>query len=722
MKATILCLLAGAMLALLPVPAGAGLLPSRGEPRFRVTGMDIRTNRRMRHTLEIVAEDDRRTDFFDASFLEDSALILLQYMERQGYLQPRVDIRAVTDAGDTHRFRWDADDPPQLPRALSIRRVRFRMVPGRIYYYDRLTLPGFVEADRETIMTAEAVRRYFYPSGFLVRRRRMRAFTESQFRRSAENLRESLRRQGFRDADVATRVVERDDETGAVHAAVEISPGPRYRVRDLILLETPADPAAAVTGSVERVMAPWSRIWEQDTTVRLSNALLERGFADASCTLTAVAVESDDDVAPGERLIDVEAMLVSGAYIETGAIRFEGRAHTHERVMRRRLMLAPGEPLNPLLVERSRRRLAAMGSFERVSVDYSEVEPEPRPPEAEAPVVRDIVFRVEEGRRLEVSLLAGYGSYELLRGGLEIEQRNLWGRGHRARSLLVQSFKSTEADIVYTVPELLADRLSGFSRISMLRRTELDFERREIGASAGVRRYLPVIDSDVSLRYAYELLRSQRFEGARDIGRTDAAVGSLAADIRHDRRDNPIYPRRGGQANTRVEVAAKLLGGEAEFLTWEIGGSLHVPVGSGRVWHIGVNNGVVKALGDQRAKLPFNRRFFPGGDRSQRGYRHGEAASLNADNQLIGSEAYFLFQNEIEQALTPVISLLLFCDSLHIGEDLERWPEGEWLISAGVGVRYRTIVGPVRAEYGHNLRRRDADPHGMLHISVGFPF
>jgi outer membrane protein assembly factor BamA len=47
---------------------------------------------------------------------------------------------------------------------------------------------------------------------------------------------------------------------------------------------------------------------------------------------------------------------------------------------------------------------------------------------------------------------------------------------------------------------------------------------------------------------------------------------------------------------------------------------------------------------------------------------------------------------------------------------------GEWLYSAGLGVRYQTLIGPVRLEYGHNLNPRPLDPRGTLHLSVGFPF
>jgi outer membrane translocation and assembly module TamA len=39
-----------------------------------------------------------------------------------------------------------------------------------------------------------------------------------------------------------------------------------------------------------------------------------------------------------------------------------------------------------------------------------------------------------------------------------------------------------------------------------------------------------------------------------------------------------------------------------------------------------------------------------------------------------------------------------------------------------LGVRYQTIVGPIRLEYGRNLNPRPHDPLGTLQVSVGFPF
>ena len=55
-------------------------------------------------------------------------------------------------------------------------------------------------------------------------------------------------------------------------------------------------------------------------------------------------------------------------------------------------------------------------------------------------------------------------------------------------------------------------------------------------------------------------------------------------------------------------------------------------------------------------------------------------------------------------------------------QEVKNYPVAEALYSVGAGLRWKTIIGPVRLEYGYNLNRREHDPIGTLHFSIGFPF
>ena len=77
---------------------------------------------------------------------------------------------------------------------------------------------------------------------------------------------------------------------------------------------------------------------------------------------------------------------------------------------------------------------------------------------------------------------------------------------------------------------------------------------------------------------------------------------------------------------------------------------------------------------------------------------------------------------ELEQALTPKWSLVAFSDNLGFARRLDHYPFDTGLFSVGGGLRWRTLIGPIRLEYGYNLNPRPLDPKGTLQFSLGFPF
>ena len=54
--------------------------------------------------------------------------------------------------------------------------------------------------------------------------------------------------------------------------------------------------------------------------------------------------------------------------------------------------------------------------------------------------------------------------------------------------------------------------------------------------------------------------------------------------------------------------------------------------------------------------------------------------------------------------------------------NIDKYPADEYLSSIGLGIRFRTFMGPIRLEYGHNLDQRELDPSGTLHLTIGYPF
>lgn len=200
-------------------------------------------------------------------------------------------------------------------------------------------------------------------------------------------------------------------------------------------------------------------------------------------------------------------------------------------------------------------------------------------------------------------------------------------------------------------------------------------------------------------------------------------MASFDFGLTRDRRDNPLRPRRGTRWFANLEVARRDFGGQADYQRFESGIAYHTSWGDSRWIHAGLTHGFVTTLGAPNdLGLPVNERFFPGGDSSIRGYQQGQAAPRGPDGRFLGAKSYMLFNLDLEQAVTPNWSAVVFLDALGTAATISRYPFDQELASAGVGVRYQTLIGPIRLEYGRNLNPRRQDPLGTLNFSIGYPF
>jgi len=541
--------------------------------------------------------------------------------------------------------------------------------------------------------------------------KRSRVYTPARLKRSRDNLREVLERRGYRDAGVEILHVDENDRSGNVDVSLKVTEGSKFMVGSVkIQVQTPPGIRdGEFSGWETQTNAVYSVEWAQDFRQAVQRSWFHRAFPDTTADLTVTT----NSVITSTTRVDVVAHVATGPKVFLSDVKFEGARKSNPHMLEHRIRLKSDEPLDRIAVERGRVRLTRLGIFDSVGVRYDLVSTNRR----------EVVYLVDEGKRFDVSVLAGWGSYELLRGGLEFEAFNLWGRAHHASLRLTQSFKASSADFLYGMPELLGEDLDVFLTAHGLVREEVSFRREEYGGGAGIRKRLRGISTDVSLRYEYKVLNAANADPDISVeGLPTANVGGVIAELQHDRRDNPLYPRRGYKVFSRFEIGAEPLGGNANYERFETASALHVPLYDGAWLNLGANHGVVLSAGAREEDLPFNRRFFPGGENSIRGYQEGEASPRDDKGKVVGAESFVLGNVEFEQALTKSFSLVLFVDALGFAKEIKDYPASTGLVSAGGGLRWKTIVGPVRLEYGHNLNPREGDPSGTVHFSLGFPF
>lgn len=692
-------LLLGLLLAMLApglVAAEAKTVPAT----FSVNGTGFLRDRELSQALKRLLRTELTT-YWDSNTIEDAAVILVSALGEEGFQKPELRIIAtLADGTELNRF-FDPTFASPLPRPLQAKDVKFQLSPGVRSHIAQVQFTGL------TAIPQRQARAFFRIDATLLATARTNAYSPGKLGRAIDGLLGELRQQGYVAAQVKAEKVELA-AAGALRLDVTVQEGQRWEVGS-VLYQRNEDETVPLPRGEQWLGRPWSPTLQEDVREAIRQVYYRQGFPDVG-----VYVEAEADGVVGESVKAlVIATVVSGPSVRVGEVRFVGRRATQPSVLRRRVELKPGDPLDPVVLERARYRIARLGVFDSVDLRYEPTEGD----------VRDPVFTLREGPRYETHLLMGFGSYEQLRGGVEHRQMNIFGLAHQSRLELVQSMKSTSGEYSYTVPELFGESLDGTARLFGLVREEIAFTRQEFGLNLALRRPVRWIGGDAKAGYTLQALRNRRnslstqFTDDRQV-----LVASVNLGLFGDTRDNPLRPRRGYHWSTQLEAADPMFGGEATYQRFESGGAYHTSWGDGRWIHVGLSQGIITTGGSDDSSLPVNKRFYPGGDNSIRGYQKGEAAPRGSDDRFIGAKAFLLLNLEFEQSLTPTWSAVAFVDALGTAVSLRELPFDERLYSVGLGLRYQTLIGPIRLEYGRNVNRRPADPSGTWHFSIGYPF
>lgn len=683
-------------LAVLCLLSAAGLSAAE----IKVTGLGWLGNHKAKNNLRLLLGDQLKGSL-SASAIEDATLILFSELATDGYLEPRIAVAAKTAEGRVIHQQLNARLDEPLPRPLAATAVTLVIDRGRRLQLKQIDFTG-LHAIRE-----EDARSYFVGESMLIPLSSARTYSPGRLQRGMANLQEELLQQGYAEAAVTLGGVQLDQTAGTASAQVTVAEGAPWIV-GAISFEVAgggSPPELKPTDGEAR----WTSLWRQDLSTEIRRWYYDRGFPDVRVRLVPEAAPP----AGGRRVVAVTARINPGPAVTLGAIRFTGNEHTRESVLRRLVELSPGDPLNPVALDNAQARMSRLGVFSDLELRYDPA----------TGTQRDAIFHFTEGRRREVNLLMGYGSYEQLRGGVEMNHYNVLGRAHTSSLKLVQSMKGSQGEHLYSVPEIFGTTIDGSARLFGLRREELSFVRQEFGANVSLLWPLGAHNS-LTTGYTFRQLRTTNNELATS-GEDDVQTNAASVDVgwMRDRRDNPLTPRHGYKLFAHVEEASRYLGGQVDYQRLLLDASYHTGWGRNRWIHVGFTHAIITTFGsDDDRDLPVNVRYFPGGDGSIRGYRRGEAAPRAANGQFIGAKTYLQLNLELEQALTKRFSVVAFVDALGTAAELADYPFAERLYSAGLGLRYNTLIGPLRLEYGRNLNPRPLDPKGTLQVSLGFPF
>jgi translocation and assembly module TamA len=127
-------------------------------------------------------------------------------------------------------------------------------------------------------------------------------------------------------------------------------------------------------------------------------------------------------------------------------------------------------------------------------------------------------------------------------------------------------------------------------------------------------------------------------------------------------------------------------------------------------------------VGESRADIPANLRFYAGGGGSVRGFGYQLAGQLNDDDDPIGGRSLLELSGEARVRVTESIGVVAFVDAGTVYSSTVPDFSETLRIGAGPGLRYFSPIGPLRLDVGFPLNPRNSDDTWQLYISIGQAF
>ncbi|MDL2285686.1 autotransporter assembly complex protein TamA, partial [Desulfovibrio sp. OttesenSCG-928-F07] len=122
------------------------------------------------------------------------------------------------------------------------------------------------------------------------------------------------------------------------------------------------------------------------------------------------------------------------------------------------------------------------------------------------------------------------------------------------------------------------------------------------------------------------------------------------------------------------------------------------------------------------AEVPPSIRFYSGGGGSVRGYDYRSIGPRNASKDPLGGESLVEFSFETRFKFNDEWGAVLFVDGGTVYDRKQPDFNEELQWGAGVGLRYYTVLGPVRFDIATPLNPRKDDSSVQLYLSIGQSF
>ena len=537
------------------------------------------------------------------------------------------------------------------------------------------------------------------------------SYKEDQFEEDRDKLADFYRNEGYLDFEL--KDVKFDyPEPNRMVMRLQVFEGRQYRVGSVGFSGVTLIDTNAITRGLKmptgKVFTP-SGLYDDMEIVEDAYGII--GHIDAR-----VRPQKSANVETGN--MDLVYDITEGERVFIERIEIRGNTKTKDRVIRRELLVNPGEPFNKVLVKYSTNRVGLLNYFEKVGWTDENTD---------VPNRRDLLINVDEKSTGNVQVGAGLSTVDSLVGFAEISQSNFdlfnppyfTGGGQKAIIRMQLGTERQDYTLTFQEPWMFGRKLI-FNQDLYHREASYQstlYNEKRTGTSTAFTRPLGSERLRGTLSYTLENVGILDVSPAASPAIKDEEGETLISEVGlrfdYDQRGGGFMPNRGYRTILDFGVAGGPLGGETDFYRVELRHAHYFPgFGEGHIIEVLARAGVIDNYG-RSDDVPLFNRWFLGGAFNMRGFDYRDVGPKDITGEPLGGETYWFSSFEYSIPIIDRVRLAAFYDIGMVYQNAYSFDSkvydsngnltidtGKFNDNFGLGIRLNLPIGPLVFDYG----------------------
>lgn len=436
----------------------------------------------------------------------------------------------------------------------------------------------------------------------------------------------------------------------------------------------------------------------------------QQGYPNAKIETQSVKARHDQNI------LNVNLSIDPGQKANYGIVSVEGAENVDQGFIEYMIGLQQGQEYDPDDIEQAKKRLDKLDVFSVRKVETGK--------DINSDGSVPIKVSVKEKKSRRIGLGATLSSTDGAGLSAFWMHRNLFGKAERLRlegevGGLGSTFNVNQLDFklgaTFTKPGVFTRNTTWISNIFAAREFNTAFEG-ETGGGSSVLSHVITEEFSVEGGGFYEYSRFKDAYGTRSF-----STFGLTGNVTFDGRDSKIEPTAG--------IFAKL--DAKPFYEAEFGNSGARVDAEVRTYYslnkeaktvLAARAKIGTLVGPSRGEAPSNFLYFAGGGGSARGFGFNNIGIVDSSGDVSGGRSVLETSVELRQKLNDSFGVVAFTDAAVVGKDPVIDFSQDFRISAGLGVRYYTGLGPIRVDVAVPVNPKSGDPKFGIFAGIGQAF